>query len=229
MYPLMAEGMPNVWMTHVSVADIEATSAAVKEAGGQVIVEPMALPHGIGKLAVFLDSTGAVFGLWEPRSSFAGAELVNEPGALLLERARDPRPRDVEAFYGAVFGWAFEDHEMGEMGTYTEWKLGGASIGGMANISGRVPDEIPAHWMVYFTVDDADATVAKIGEFGGSVHFGPLDVLGRPLRDGCRRCRGRLRGDRAAGEQLTRASRLPSGRRSRPRPPIRRVGRGWRS
>ena len=39
--PLMQEGQPPAWSTYVSVADAAATLAAVGEAGGQVIVEPM--------------------------------------------------------------------------------------------------------------------------------------------------------------------------------------------
>ncbi len=62
------------------------------------------------------------------------------------------------------------------MGTYTEWKLGDASVGGMMDISGRVPDEVPAHWLVYFAVADADAAVEKIRRAGGAVHFGPVDI-----------------------------------------------------
>ena len=41
---------------------------------------------------------------------------------------------------------------------------------------GRVPDEVPAHWLVYFTVDDADATADKAKELGGTVAFGPEDI-----------------------------------------------------
>ena len=62
------------------------------------------------------------------------------------------------------------------MGTYTEWKLGESSIGGMANISGRVPDEVPAHWMVYFAVEDTDAAVEQVKASGGEVRFGPVDI-----------------------------------------------------
>jgi predicted enzyme related to lactoylglutathione lyase len=39
-----------------------------------------------------------------------------------------------------------------------------------------VPAEIPAHWLVYFAVDDADATLSKANEQGGSVAFGPQDI-----------------------------------------------------
>jgi uncharacterized protein len=46
----------------------------------------------------------------------------------------------------------------------------------MIDITGRVPEEVPAHWLVYFYADDADATVEKAKGLGGSVAFGPEDI-----------------------------------------------------
>jgi uncharacterized protein len=172
--PRMQDGQPTVWATYVTVADAAATIAKVGEAGGQTIFEPMDV-MGLGTMAVFSDSSGAVCGIWQP-GTFAGAELVNEPGGFAWNELETRDPEAAKAFYGAVFGWEFEDHDMGPMGTYTEWKLDGKSLGGMADITGRVPDEVPNHWMVYFAVADADAAVEKIGAAGGSVQFGPVDI-----------------------------------------------------
>ena len=172
--PRMQDGQPTVWATYVSVADAAAAIAKVREAGGQVIVEPMDVMD-LGTMAVFADSTGAVCGIWQP-GTFIGAELVNEPGAFCWNELETRDPAASKAFYGAVFGWEFDDHDMGEMGTYTEWKLGGEPIGGMVDITGRVPEEIPDHWMVYFAVADADAALAEVGAAGGSVMFGPVDI-----------------------------------------------------
>jgi predicted enzyme related to lactoylglutathione lyase len=86
--------------------------------------------------------------------------------------------RDIEAakrFYGHVFGWGGNTQQMGPM-TYTEWKLGDKSIGGMARMDENWPAEVPPHWMVYFSVDDCDAAVAKVAELGGTVSVPPLDI-----------------------------------------------------
>jgi predicted enzyme related to lactoylglutathione lyase len=173
MMPLMQEGQPPAWSTYVSVADADATAAAVREAGGAVVSEPMDVMD-LGRMAVFTDSEGAFFGIWQP-GTFAGAERVNEQGALGWNELESRNPEGAKSFYGAVFGWGFEDHEMGEM-TYTEWQLDGKALGGMADIRGRVPDEVPAHWMAYFGVEDPDAAAAKVKELGGSVFFGPVDI-----------------------------------------------------
>ena len=170
---LMQEGQPVAWSSYVSVEDVDATVAKAKDAGGTVMVEPMSVLD-YGRMAFLLDPTGAAIGLWQPGRNI-GAGLVNEPGALSWNELGT---RDVPAakeFYGAVFGWGYEDNEMGEMGTYTGIRLGDAPIGGMVDITGRMPDEVPANWLVYFAVEDADASVEKLKELGGSVAFGPMD------------------------------------------------------
>jgi predicted enzyme related to lactoylglutathione lyase len=174
MMPLMQEGQPPAWSTYVSVDDADATAAVVKEAGGSVIAEPMDVMD-LGRMAVFADPTGAVFGIWQP-GTFPGAGLVNEPGALAWNELGTRDPGAAKAFYAAVFGWEFEEQDMGEMGTYTILKLGEDQIGGLMDISGRVPDEVPAHWLVYFAVENTDAAVETAKGSGGAVAFGPIDI-----------------------------------------------------
>lgn len=171
--PLMQEGQPPAWSTYVSVEDADATVAKAREAGGNVIAEPMDVMD-LGRMAVFADPTGAVLGIWRP-GTFVGAEVVNEAGAVVWNEL-DTRDTDAaKAFYADVFGWGFEERRF-EAGLYTSIRLGETPVGGMIDISDRVPDEVPDHWLVYFAVEDADATVAKLQELGGSVAFGPTDL-----------------------------------------------------
>jgi uncharacterized protein len=174
MMPLMQEGQPPAWTTYVSVEDADATAAAVREAGGSVIAEPMDVMD-VGRMAVFADPAGAVFSIWQPRAH-PGAGLVNEPGAFTWNELNTRDPDAAKAFYSAVFGWEIAEHEMGEMGTYVEWKQGEDPMGGMMDMRGRVPDEVPPHWLTYFAVEDTDATVEKVKELGGGVAFGPIDI-----------------------------------------------------
>ncbi len=173
--PLMQEGQPPAWSSYVSVDDADATAAKVTDAGGTVIAEPMEVLD-LGKMAVFADPTGAVFGIWQP-GTFIGAEIVTEPGALSWNELNTRDPGSAKAFYGAVFGWGFEDNDMGEMGTYTTLKLGDDMVGGMLDMGPRgVPEQVPAHWQVYFAVEDTDATVEQAKGAGGSVMVEPMVV-----------------------------------------------------
>jgi predicted enzyme related to lactoylglutathione lyase len=172
---IMEEDQPPAWSTYVCVEDADATAAKAREAGGSLMFGPMDVLD-YGRMALITDPAGAVLGLWQPGRNI-GAGLVNEPGALSWNELNTRDPEGAKAFYGAVFGWGFEDNEMGEMGTYTSLKLGDRGIAGMLNMDERgVPAEVPPHWLVYFAVEDADAAVATARERGGSVIVEPMDT-----------------------------------------------------
>jgi predicted enzyme related to lactoylglutathione lyase len=183
MMPLMQEGQPPAWTTYVSVEDADATAEKVKGAGGQVFAEPMDVMD-LGRMAIFADPSGAVFGVWQA-NSFPGAELVNEPGTFTWNELNTRNPDAAKAFYGAVFGWTPNETDMGDFGSYITWRLADASeddesIGGLLDMRGRVADEVPEHWMTYFTIEDRDATVEKAKGMGAKVIFGPMDMpMGR--------------------------------------------------
>jgi predicted enzyme related to lactoylglutathione lyase len=178
--PAGEEGGPQVWSTHIAVADAEETAAKVMAAGGQVLAPPFAVAD-LGRAAVCADPDGAVFELWEA-GGFAGAERVNGPGALTWNELGTRDVEGAKAFYGAVFGWEADEHELqradGGPGAaiYVEWLLDGKDVGGMMDISGVLPAEVPSHWLVYFGVADTDAAVAKVKAAGGDVRFGPVDI-----------------------------------------------------
>jgi uncharacterized protein len=176
--PRMEEGQPAVWGTYVSVADAAATLAKATEAGATPITQPLDVV-GLGTMAVFTDPTGAVCGIWQP-GTFAGAELVNESGSFGWNELGTRDTAKAKEFYGAVFGWGADSQDMGQMGTYTTWKVGEDMVGGMFDIAGVVPDEVPAHWLVYFTVDDLDASLEKVESGGGDLRNGPIEIpIGR--------------------------------------------------
>jgi predicted enzyme related to lactoylglutathione lyase len=175
MMPQMAEGQPVAWATYVSVEDAEATAAAVTDAGGTVMAEPMEVMD-LGKMAIFADPTGAVFGVWQP-GSFAGAGLVNEPGAIAWNELNTRDLAAAKEFYGTVFGWSFRDDDMGEAGSYTTILLGEQMVGGFLDMDERnVPEMVPPHWQVYFGVDDTDATLETAKQGGGGVMVEPVDI-----------------------------------------------------
>jgi hypothetical protein len=129
-----------------------------------------------GRMTVFADPVGAVIGLWQP-NQHTGAQVANEPGTYCWSELITTDLEASKAFYGAVFGWGAEDQgPPGGPPTYTEWQLGGKSIGGMMAKSADMPAEMPPSWGVYFAVADTDATVAKAQELGGSVFMGPTDI-----------------------------------------------------
>jgi uncharacterized protein len=176
----MQEGQPTAWATYVSVADADATAAKAKAAGGSVMVEPMDVMD-IGRMAFFADPTGAVLGVWQPKT-FKGADLVNEPNSLCWNEVLTRDSEAGKAFYPAVFGWtAGRPSFEGAPESYVVWELDGKPVGGMMQMSEPYfPPEVPPHWSVCFAVADCDATVARAREFGATVTMEPMDMpIGR--------------------------------------------------
>ena len=169
----MGEGQPSVWVNYVSVDDADATIERAKEAGAMVFVDPMDVSD-IGRMAVFADPTGAAIGIWQPKT-FIGAELANESGAFVWSELNTRDLPAAKAFYTEVFGWEAQDADMGEM-DYTEWKVGEKTVAGMMTMPDMVPAEVPAHWLVYFGVDDTDATVAQANGLGATMLVPPTDI-----------------------------------------------------
>ncbi|MGA2837395.1 MAG: VOC family protein [Acidimicrobiales bacterium] len=169
----MTPGQPSVWVTYVSVEDADATVDVAKKAGATVFVEPMDVSD-IGRMAVFADPTGAAIGVWQPKS-FIGAELANEAGSFTWNELSTRDLPVATAFYTEVFGWEPGSVDMGGT-SYTEWKLGDRTIAGMMAMPDMVPADVPAHWLVYFGVDDTDAAVAKAAGLGATTLVPPTDI-----------------------------------------------------
>src|SRR5262249_6722284 len=127
-----------------------------------------------GRMAVFADPSGAVVSVWQP-NEHPGAQLVNEPGTWSWSELVTTDVERAKEFYGAVFGWGSETHGEG-VGSYTEWKVGGRSVGGMMPKPPMMPADVPPHWGVYFSVADTEVAVARIQELGGSSTMPPFDV-----------------------------------------------------
>jgi hypothetical protein len=69
-------------------------------------------------------------------------------------------------FYTEVFG--YEYNEMGNDDfSYSTLELNGGPVGGIGELVKEA--DMPPHWMLYFAVEDTDASVAKALQLGGAV------------------------------------------------------------
>jgi predicted enzyme related to lactoylglutathione lyase len=82
-------------------------------------------------------------------------------------------------FYGELLGWEADDRPVGDGGHfYSMMQVGGLSVAAIA----PQPDQqreagVPPAWNSYVSVEDADATAARAGELGATVHAPPFDVM----------------------------------------------------
>jgi predicted enzyme related to lactoylglutathione lyase len=58
-------GVPSHWTPYVRVSDIEETVARAVSLGGELIIPPFVVT-GVARIALILDSVGALLGLWQP-------------------------------------------------------------------------------------------------------------------------------------------------------------------
>ena len=93
------------------------------------------------------------------------------PGPSRGTSCRPATPSAAKSFYRAVFGW--DAHTQDGPMAYTEWKRGDDTVGGMMDMPAEVPPQIPAYWLVYFAVDDCDASVAEATSSGGLCSWPP--------------------------------------------------------
>jgi uncharacterized protein len=183
------------WNTYIWVESADDTAAKVRDAGGQVLMEPFDVMDA-GRMAVFADPEGAVFCAWQAKNH-KGARIVNEAGSLNFNGLNTRDVEGAKAFYGSVFGWTtltlgggaemwtlpgYGDHlEQGDPGLRKRMAEFGGPTGFedvVASINPIADDrpDVPAHWNVTFAVDDADATAAKAEELGGRVTVPPFDA-----------------------------------------------------
>jgi predicted enzyme related to lactoylglutathione lyase len=167
------QGPVPAWTTYLATADVDDAAAQVKENGGSVMMEPMDVMD-LGRMVIAMDPEGAAFGLWQA-GTFTGAQLVNESGAMGWNELWTRNADQAKVFYPAVFGYTMDSETMPG---YTMWQVDGQMVGGCMTMPDGIPPRVPAHWAVYFMVDDADAGAAKVTELGGSVVTDPFDIPG---------------------------------------------------
>ncbi len=164
---------PSAWTTYITVDDAAATLALATEHGGTVLMGPMDV-FDAGTMAIVADPSGGVFAVWQPNQTI-GAQLVNEPNALCWNELTTRDADGLLRFYSTLFGWEVVKQE-GDGMTYRELHLDGRRIAGCIEMDDKWPPGLPTHWMVYFAVDDCDATAARAKALGGTVHVEPTDI-----------------------------------------------------
>lgn len=162
------EGVPSHWMSYVNVVSADESVAKAESLGGTVVQAPMDVPD-VGRMALLADPAGA---------NIAVFQLGDNPGMSLDKtnlgwvELHTPDPEASKGFYTSLFNWDVKEDPSGE---YTEWQVDGNSIGGMLAIPPERRDT-PPHWMIYASIDDCDATLAKAPDLGATIIIPAQDV-----------------------------------------------------
>lgn len=163
------KGMPPNWGVYFTVASADESTRRANGLGAKTVMGPFdVMEHG--RMTVLQDPQGAYFSLWEPRKH-PGFQRMNEAAAPCWTELQTKDPAAEKTFYTGLFPWTAKT----DAGGYTEWHVNGRPVGGMMEI----PPEwgpVPTHWLVYFQVDDPDATVAKAKQLGATPMVPPTTI-----------------------------------------------------
>ncbi len=100
------------------------------------------------------------------------------PGTFCWTELTTSDPDGAKRFYGGLFGWEADDRPVGEGAVYSMMTLDGSAVGA---ITGQPEQQrevgVPPMWNSYVSVASADATAARAGELGATVHAPPFDVM----------------------------------------------------
>lgn len=166
------ESMPPHWNSYIDVSSVDATTTKAKSLGATVAIGPMDVPNA-GRMSVVQDPAGAYISFWEA-GQHKGAELVGDTGAVCWNELLTKDTKKAQSFYSNLLGWKVEEFPTPGM-EYSIFKNGDAQTGGMFAIDASW-GPVPPNWMVYFAVENCDATCEKVKSLGGKVLMDPQDV-----------------------------------------------------
>ncbi|MBW8185316.1 VOC family protein [Shewanella nanhaiensis] len=166
------QGAPTTWTVYFAVDNVDATVAAVISNGGNLELGP----HDVGtagRMALLSDPEGARFAIWQA-GDHIGAKRNGEDGSLCWVELASRDSQDAKAFYTSSLGWDSRQDSMPDF-TYTEWLVEDVPFGGMMEMTEEW-GEMPAHWMLYFAVEDCDKTVEVATGLGAKICVPPTNI-----------------------------------------------------
>jgi len=174
---MAAHGARPTWLGYVVVPDVDATTAAIEQAGGKTLM--VTDIQGVGRIAMVTDPQGAPFYVMKAqppegdpnaKSDVFDAKAEQRVGWNELSTSD---PVAARSFYEEQFGWGTDDFmDMGEMGQYRFIDQGGERIGALCGV---MPGGQPK-WRYYIRVPSISEAKAIAEQKGGTINMGPHQV-----------------------------------------------------
>ena len=170
-------GMRPCWTSYIEVDDVDGAASKVRSLDGKIYAPPADIPN-VGRFAVVADPQGASFNLFKPAQP-GQRNVSSEPGQVGWHELHTNDAPKAFDFYSKMFGWLKGDAiDMGPMGTYQLFTIGGAAVGAMFNSPAARADAAARFWLYYFNVADIDAAAKRVADGGGKITHGPQQVPG---------------------------------------------------
>lgn len=169
--PMPGQEGQSQWCLYLASPDAAATAGKIRDNGGDVLMEPMAVGD-FGTMCLARDPSGAVFGVWQA-GQHEGFEAIGEPGAYAWAEVFTREPAKTDDFLTAVFPYRAKQMEDDAV-DFRIFDIGENTVLGRMKMTDDFPPEVPSYVNVYFAVSDCDDAVAKATKLGGVLRFGPM-------------------------------------------------------
>jgi predicted enzyme related to lactoylglutathione lyase len=165
------EGARGVATTYFSTSSIDSAVAQAVELGANVTMPVMPVME-LGTMALLVDPTGALFGLWQP-GTFAGFGVAYEPNAPGWFDHVSNDPDAASDFYTGLTGHQVSspDASMKILQNGEQW---------FASISHSAPSEVP-QWKPIYVVDSLERIRETVPRHGGAIVIDEMPVPGSAI------------------------------------------------
>ncbi|MCC6774524.1 MAG: VOC family protein [Gemmatimonadaceae bacterium] len=174
----VANNAPPHWLGYIGTPDVAATVAAATSLGATVLMPPTPIPT-VGTFAILTDPYSATFAVFTPEGETPGRSGAPSPGDFSWCELATTDIDGALEFYGALFGWTKDsDMDMGSDGIYRMFARDGVMMGGMYNISPKMPIAMSPSWTFYIFVPDIHEAAARVTAGGGTILVPPQPIPG---------------------------------------------------
>ena len=168
----IAQKVPSHWLSYIAVANVDETVEKARALGATVVAGPHSVGNA-GRMALFFEPNGAMFAVWQGQEH-GGAKRKNQPNSVCWNELASKNAQASRDFYTQLFGWQYQIQDMDGM-PYTLFLQDGEQVAGMLEMTDEWGD-MPAHWMVYFQVENCDHTLSNVEKLGGQVCVPATDI-----------------------------------------------------
>jgi predicted enzyme related to lactoylglutathione lyase len=161
-----------VMVTYFSTDDVHASTKKAEEMGATVVMAPMDVMD-IGSMAMLIDPTGAVHGLWQPKT-FQGFGVVYEPNSPGWFDHTSKEPAKAATYYRDLTGHTLNEseNEMRVLMNGDQW---------FASISHDHAGRDSAQWNPIFVTDSLARVRDLVRSLGATVVLEEMEVPGSAI------------------------------------------------
>lgn len=163
---------PALWLSYLSVSNVDGAAAEVKAAGGEILYAPADL-GGVARVAVVADPQGAALGL----ARLTDGDPADRPAPLLghifwMEYMAADAAAALD-FYSKLSGFEATLQESKGGIEYHVLRRDGRTRAGLFQIPKAADENVDPNWLPYVLVEDPGALAKRVESLGGTVILAP--------------------------------------------------------